>query len=99
MNEMIMNSIYLVGVLAFLVSVIVEVTKSLPLLRDIPTDLEVFIVSIGLTLGVLFAYVSIEQVAMTWYLVALAVIAGFIVSFIAMYGWEKLSELWDRFKK
>ena len=28
-----------------------------------------------------------------------AIMAGFLVAFVAMYGWEKLSDLWTRFKK
>ena len=28
-----------------------------------------------------------------------AIMAGFIVAFVAMYGWEKLTELWKRMSK
>ena len=27
----------------------------------------------------------------------IGVMAGFLVAFVAMYGWEKVSELWKRF--
>lgn len=31
-----------------------------------------------------------------WYMILAAIMAGFIVAFVAMYGWEKLTELWKR---
>lgn len=39
------------------------------------------------------------QTSILWYMILAAIIAGFIVAFVAMYGWEKLSELWTRFGK
>jgi len=103
MTDLISNYIPLVmliiGILTFVVSVIVEVTKTLPWFSNIPTDLEVIVLSMILTLIAFFAYVSYASIAITWYLVVGAIIAGFFVAFIAMYGWDKLTTLYDRFKK
>lgn len=102
MNELIATylpiAMLIVGILAFIVSVIVEVTKNLPGLKAIPTDLEVIVLSIVLTLVAFFAYMSYMQLAIVWYYVVGAFIAGLFVAFIAMYGWTKLTELYDRFK-
>lgn len=89
----------IIGVLAFLVSVITQVFKGVSVLSKIPTDILVFVLSIGLTVVVFIAYMQYIQQAIMWYMILAAIIAGFIVAFVAMYGWEKFSELWKRFNK
>lgn len=89
----------IIGVLAFLVSVITQVFKGVSVLSKIPTDILVFILSIGLTVVVFIAYMQYIQQTILWYMILAAIIAGFIVAFVAMYGWEKFSELWKRFNK
>lgn len=86
------------GAIAFVVSVITQVIKGVKPLDKLPTDILVFILSIALTLVAFFAYASYAGLVILWYYVVGAVIAGFIVAFVAMYGWTKLKELWDRFK-
>lgn len=93
------TAVMLVGMIAFVVSVIVEVTKNLPWLKDIPTDLEVIGLSILLTMVSFFAYMSYSKLPVTWYLIVGAIVASFFVAFISMYGWDKLTTLYDRFKK
>lgn len=88
-----------IGFLAFIVSVIVEVIKELPIFKKVPTDFVVLLLSIVITLAASLAYMNYYTIIITWYLVVASVIAGFIVAFIAMYGWDKLSALYDRFKK
>ena len=86
-----------IGTLAFLVSVITQVFKGVGVLSKIPTDILVFVLSIGITVVVFVAYMQYIQMTILWYMILAAIMAGFIVAFIAMYGWEKLSELWKRF--
>ena len=88
-----------VGVLAFVVSVITQVFKGVGVLKKIPTDILVFALSIALTLVAYVAYMDYIQQTVIWYMFVVAVIAGFLVAFVAMYGWEKISELWKRFYK
>lgn len=88
-----------IGTLAFMVSIITQVIKGVSVLAKIPTDLLVFVLSIGLTVIVFVAYMQYIQTAILWYMVVAAIMAGFIVAFVAMFGWEKLSELWKRYKK
>ena len=45
------------------------------------------------------AYMQYLHMTILWYMVLAAIMAGFVVAFVAMYGWEKLSELWKRFGK
>ena len=45
------------------------------------------------------AYMQYIHMEILWYMIFAAIMAGFIVAFVAMYGWEKLSELWKRMSK
>lgn len=87
----------IIGALAFMVSVATEVIKGIGIFKRIPTDILVFVLSIGLTVAAFIAYMQYIQMAILWYMLMAAVLAGFIVAFIAMYGWEKITELWKRF--
>ena len=88
-----------IGALAFMVSVITQVFKGVGVLSKIPTDILVFVLSIGLTVIAFVAYMQYIQQVILWYMVLASIMAGFIVAFVAMYGWEKFSELWKRFNK
>lgn len=98
MIEQITTLMGAVGAIAFVVSVITQVLKGVKPLDKLPTDILVFILSIALTLVAFFAYASYAELAILWYHAVGAVIGGFIVAFVAMYGWTKLKELCDRFK-
>lgn len=89
----------IISALAFMVSVITQVFKGVGVLSKIPTDILVFVLSIGITVVAFVAYMQYIQMTILWYMILAAIMAGFIVAFIAMYGWEKLSELWKRFGK
>lgn len=88
-----------VGALAFMVSIITQVFKGVGVLSKVPTDILVFLLSIGLTVIAFVAYMQYIQKAIVWYMIIASIMAGFIVAFVAMYGWEKFSELWQRFNK
>ena len=88
-----------IGALAFIVSVITQVIKGIGIFNKVPTDVLVFVLSIGITVIAFIAYMQYIQMAILWYMILASVVAGFVVAFVAMYGWEKLSELWKRFGK
>ena len=88
-----------IGALAFMVSIITQVFKGVGVLSNIPTDILVFVLSIGLTVIAFVAYMQYIQQVILWYMVLASIMAGFIVAFVSMYGWEKFSELWKRFNK
>lgn len=97
-TEIISTIILLIGVLAFCVSVITQVFKGVGFLSKIPTDGLVFILSIILTVTAFVAYMQHTGHAILWYMIIAAVILGFFVAFVSMYGWEKFSSLLDRYK-
>ena len=96
--ENVSQAILAVAILAFVVSVITEVIKNIGVMKKVPTNLVVIVLSMVLTIVAFFAYAQYTSLVIVWYLVLAAIIAGFFVSFVAMYGWDKISELWSRFK-
>lgn len=88
----------MIGLLALIVSVITEVTKDVILLKKIPTNIQVIVLSLSLTLVAYFAYISYSGTAIIWYYVVADVIAGFIVAYVVLYGWGKFTDLYKRFR-
>lgn len=87
------------GLAAFTVSVITEVTKNVGVLDRIPTALQVMVLSIAVCqLGYLVCLSYMHQ-RIVWYGPVVALVFAFYVAFLAMYGWEKLVGLWGRFRK
>lgn len=85
----------IVAALAFGVNIIVQLTKEyLPL----PTKLWTLIVSAALCVGCLFAFSRCRAVSFDIITVMAAVVGSFVVAYVAMYGFDTLRELWQRFK-
>lgn len=99
LSNYVMIALMVLGVLAFSVSVITQVIKNTTLLKKIPTDIIVMVISITLTIVLYFIIADYYNIVPAWYGVAAAIISGFFVAFIATYGWTKFHELWLRFKK
>jgi len=89
----------ILSALVFLVTLIVEITKNLGFFKKIPTDAYTVVLSVLLTTVAYFVLNGVLDRTLIWYELLLSVLAGFPVAYIAMFGWEKLSELWNRFKK
>lgn len=87
-----------VGVLAFVVSMITQVIKNVAIFGKLPTDIVVFLLSIVLTLTAFYAAMAYYSVSPQWYYIVCAIIGGFLVAFVAMFGWAKVKELWSRNK-
>lgn len=95
------NTTIITGVLsalAFVITIIVELTKELPLIKRIPTKLWTITISIIVCITAVIVYVAITAIKFQWYYIALTFLAAFIVAYIAMYGWKNTKELYDRFK-
>lgn len=89
----------MLGALAFMVSLITELLKDMPGIKKVPTKAFVILVSLIVTVAALLIYVAYARVILLWYYVVLAVFAAFVVAYIAMYGWDTLKEIKDRFIK
>ena len=84
--------ISIVGVLVVFTNIIVQVLKKLTW-EKMPTNILVVIISMVLTIGAFFAYCSIKELTIVWYMVAAAVVVGFLVAYAAMFGFDKLKEV------
>lgn len=81
-----------VGVLTTLTNVIVQVLKKATW-DKLPTNLLALIVAEAMTLTAYFGVSAAKGYPVFWYTVAAAVVVGFLVSFAAMFGFDKLKEL------
>ncbi len=81
----------IVGVLVVLTNIIVQVLKKATWSK-LPTNILAVAVSMVLTLVAFFAYCQIKAIAVVWYMVAAAIVLGFMVSYAAMFGFDKLRE-------
>ncbi len=72
-------------------NIIVQVLKNLTW-DKLPTNILAVIVSMVLTLVAFFAYCQICSIAVEWYMVVAAVVVGFLTSYAAMFGFDKLKE-------
>ncbi len=81
-----------IGLLALLIAVVTELTKNLPRLKTIPTDLQ------ALAEGVVFslAMVLCGSGGVGWQQVGNGLVRGVFAAFVATYGWEKLGGLAQR---
>ena len=81
----------IVGILVVLTNIVVQVLKK-AVWGKLPTNILAIIVSMVLTLVTFFAYCQINAIAVVWYMVVAAIVLGFLVSYAAMFGFDKLKE-------
>ena len=87
-----------IGALAFLVSIITQVIKEMPGLKNIQTNAVALVIALILCpLAVVILCIYL-QIAIMWYYIIGAVIAAFVVYLVATGGWERVKEMWDRTK-
>lgn len=89
----------IIGILATFVTIVTEFTKTWGFLDRIPTSLQVLAVSMLVSVLSVVIYVQMQKAEMVWYYIVGAIVLGWIVAYVSMYGWEKLTEMWGRFKK
>ena len=86
------------GVLAFMVSIVVQVIKELPKLNKIPTSIVALVTSLILCPVAVVVMCTYYKIVITWYYVFASFLAAFIVYLVATGGWEKVKDIWDRTK-
>lgn len=88
-----------IGIIAAIVSIITELTKEIGFLSKIPTVLQVIVLSIVFWVVIYFAAVSIGYIVFKWYTLFAVFIVGIVTSYVCSYGWEKLTDVFSRYKK
>lgn len=90
----------IIAVLVVLVNTITEVVKKIiNFKKDIYINAFVVVLSIALTVAVFLAYWQIKQMQITWYLLIAFIVIGFMVSYAAMFGFDKLIKHFQNLKK
>lgn len=87
-----------IGALVVLTNIVVQVIKKVTW-EKLPTNILAVAVAMALTLAAFFACCQIYGVAVVWYMVAAAVVVGFLVAYAAMFGFDKLMEALKDIKK
>lgn len=82
----------IVGGITILTNIIVQVLKKITW-DKVPTNLVALVVAEALTLAAGGAYAQMNAFAITWYMVAGAVVIGFMSAYAAMFGFDKLQEM------
>lgn len=84
--------ITIIGVLVALTNIVVQVLKT-STWEKLPTNLLALIIAEVLTIGVGLAYCQLNAVPLAWYVIAGLIVAGFMVAYAAMFGFDKLKEI------
>ena len=87
-----------IGAMAFLVSAITQLIKELPVLKAIPTAVLVFILALVLCPVSFLALMAWLGQPVEWYMMFACMMAAFIVALVALDGWERVKNIWDRTK-
>lgn len=82
----------IIGGITVLTNIIVQVIKKVTW-DKVPTNLVALFVSLVLTLAGGAAYAQMQGVTVTWYMVAAAVVVGFLAAYAAMFGFDKLQQV------
>lgn len=98
MMQYVTYGLALIGALAFLVSIIVQVIKEMPGLNKIPTSIVALVTSLILCPVALIILCTYYKVTIVWYYIVASVVGAFIVYLVATGGWERVKEIWDRTK-
>ena len=87
-----------IGVLAFLVSVIVQAVKEMPVFKKIQTSVVALAVSLILTPISVIVLCNYYRIVIEWYYIFAAIVAAFIVYLVSTGGWERVASIWNRSK-
>lgn len=82
----------MVAILVAATNIITQVLKGI-LPDTLPTNILAFAVAMLVTLVAFFAVLQIIGLAFQWYLLAAAIVLGFMVAYAAMYSFDKLKQI------
>ena len=87
-----------IAIITTAISVLVILTESFTQLLKgmfpkIPPQISATVIALILTVCAVMAYISINNIPLEWYMVVGAIVAGFMVSYTAQYGYDKLHEI------
>lgn len=87
-----------VGLLAFVVSIVVQVIKEMPYLVMLPTSAVALAASMIICPLAVIIACQYFKIVIVWYYVFASFVAAFIVYLVATGGWDRVHEMWNRTK-
>ena len=90
-----------IAALVALTNIIVQVIKHATW-DKLSTNVLAMIVAVALTLAAGIAYLQIKAIAISWWMILTLIVIGFLVAFAAMFGFDKLMEVvewWRKYKE
>lgn len=96
--QLVTYALMAIGALAFLVSIITQVIKEMPYLKQIQTNAVALAVSLILCPVALVVACQYFKIVIVWYYVFASFIAAFIVYLVSTGGWDRVHEMWNRTK-
>ena len=81
-----------IGGLVAIVNALTQVIKKVTV-DKIPTSLLAIILSQVVTLVAFFVYIGVSGIGFIWYYLVGVIVVGFLVSYAAMFGFDKLKEI------
>lgn len=96
--ELVTYVLMAIGLTAFIVSIITQAIKEMPLLVKIPTNVVVLVLSLILCPVEVIVMCQYFKIVIEWYYIFASFIASFIVYLVSTGGWERVTQLWNKTK-
>lgn len=96
MTQAVAMIIMIISVASLIVSVTTEVIKNIGKLKDVATNIVVFVLSIIVTITAMIAYFQINSIHIYWYYILAGIFASFFVSLAATNGWKFIFDIWNK---
>ena len=93
-----LQAIQILMIASFIINIIVQLTKNIGILKKIPTNLYVIILSIIICEFMYFGFASYLNIEVLWYEIGATFFASFAVAYSAMFGFDKLKTTWESYK-
>ena len=90
-----------IAALVALTNIIVQVLKHATW-DKLHTNTLALIIAVALTLAAGIAFLQIKAIAISWWMILTLIVIGFMVAFAAMFGFDKLMEVvewWRKYKE
>lgn len=88
--------LFVLAALVFVTNIIVEVIKTA--FSRIPTSYLTIVVAIVVTVLALPIAAAIMEITIMWYYAVGAVVLGIFVAYVAMFGFDKFKDAWEKLK-
>ncbi len=89
---------FMIGLCIFMVSMFTELFKDIPPLNTIHTKYVAIVLSMIVTNIMWYACIDYYDAKFVWYTIFIGIGMALCVAYIAMYGWDKFNELWNKSK-